>query len=362
MARSHLGLTCLLFLGGCYAQGSQAQGAHERPAPVLNVALATAGKQRVPETLKLTGTLTANRESDVAADTLGKIATVGIERGSEVREGMVLAKVDARHAALQLDASRTRVASARARAELAQLEHARAETLFARGAINQAEYDRHETQHEDAALAVEAAQLAQRLAQKDLVDLAVRAPFAGVVAERYVNAGEHVTPDTRVARIVQLDPLRLELSVPESEVGRFGEGAEVRFKVAAFPNETFAGKVHYVGAAVRPTTRDLLVEAVVPNPKRRLRPGMFATAEVVLGEATMPSVPVKALRTDERSGTDRVLVVGDTYVIEERLVQVGPTADDLVAIRAGLREGERVVVSPSAELRDGARVQSGGGS
>jgi membrane fusion protein (multidrug efflux system) len=155
---------------------------------------------------------------------------------------------------------------------------------------------------------------------------------------------------------VQLDPLRLELSVPEHALGAFGVGAEVRFHVAAFPEQTFSGRVRFVGATVRRASRDLLVEALVPNKDERLRPGMFAVADVTLGEVQLPVVPKHALRTDDGSGTDRVLVVSHGR-LEERLVQTGGIVGDVVAIRAGLRAGERVVLSPATNLRDGLRVQ-----
>ena len=187
-------------------------------------------------------------------------------------------------------------------------------------------------------------------------DLVIKAPFDGLVADRFVNPGEYVRPDSRVATVVQLDPLRLELSVPENALASFGVGAEVKFHVAAWPQETFTGKVRFIGATVRRATRDLLVEAVVANKDERLRPGMFAVADVTLGQVALPAVPREAVRTDERAGNDRVFVV-ENGRIEERLVRTGRTEADIVIIQSGVRAGERVVVKPSATLRDGQRVQ-----
>jgi len=188
------------------------------------------------------------------------------------------------------------------------------------------------------------------------LDRSERAPFAGVISERLINPGEYVRPDSRVATLVQLDPLRLELSVPEAAVGSCAAGTEVRFRVAAFPGQVFVGRVQYVGASLRPNTRDLLVEAVVPNADQRLRPGMFAVAEVTLEEVLLPAVPGTAIRSDAELATDRVFVVAGG-VIEERLVQLGPSLGDRVAIRSGLREGERFVLAQTPDLADGQRVQ-----
>jgi membrane fusion protein (multidrug efflux system) len=292
----------------------------------------------------------------VAADTAGKVAAVNVERGSRVRAGATLVVIDQRQARLMADEARTQIASARTRSALAQAECDRGQRLFELGALNRAEYDRRRAQCDDAAISVSAADIRQELAHKNLADALVKAPFDGIVADRFVNPGEYVRADSKVASVVQLDPLRLELSVPEEALSAFGGEAEVHFQVAAWPDDVFTGRVRYLGATVRRSTRDLLVEALVPNPDQRLRPGMFAIAQVVLGQIELPVVPQGSLRGDDENGTQRVFVVKDGRV-EERLVQIGAAADGFVPIRAGLTSGERIVLSPSPELRDGVAVQ-----
>jgi membrane fusion protein, multidrug efflux system len=312
--------------------------------------------ESLPRTLTLTGTLIANRESAVAADVSGKVAEVFVERGSRVRAGAPLIQLDRRQATLVDDEARSQAAAVEAQAALARSECARAEKLFADGAINQAEFDRSKAQCQATAQSAQAAQARSQLAGKTLTDLVVRAPFAGVIADRFINPGEYVRPDSRVASVVQLHPLRLELSVPEHALAAFGVGAEVAFTVAAWPGQTFTGKVRFGGATVRRATRDLLVEAVVDNKDERLRPGMFAVAQVKLGEQPTPVVPRGALRTDERAGTDRLYVVRQGKV-EERLVHTGTIAGDRVAIQSGVQPGEHVVLAPSPAVRDGVRVR-----
>ena len=351
-------VSLLPLLAGCGIPASQAEAtAKAAPAePSLSVETAAVGSEALPRTLTLTGTLIANRESGVAADVVGKVAEVYVERGSRVRAGSPLVRLDRRQASLQEAEARSQAAAAEAQATLAQAECARAEALFADGAINQAELDRSKAQCESASLGAHAARARRQMAEKTLGDLVIKAPFAGIVADRFVNPGEYVRPENQVASVVQLRPLRLELSVPESALANFGVGAEVAFSVAAYPQETFTGRIRFLGATVRRATRDLLVEAVVDNRDERLRPGMFAVAEVKLGEVTKPVVPKAALRTDERAGTDRLFVVKDGRV-EERLVETGTTQGDRVAIETGVAAGERVVLSPAAEVRDGIRVQ-----
>ena len=345
-----------LALAGC---GIRASSAQERAAdgdPSVTVATAPVASKSIPRTITLTGTLTANRESGVAADVMGKVSAVYVERGSRVKAGGPLVRLDRRQAALMEEEARSQAAAAQTQATLAQTECARATKLYREGAINQADYDRSKAQCEAATATAAAATARRQLAGKTIGDLVIKAPFEGLVADRFVNPGEYVRPDSRVASVVQLDPLRLELSVPENALASFGVGAEVKFHVAAFPEESFTGKVRFIGATVRRATRDLLVEAVVANKNERLRPGMFAVAEVTLGQVTVPAVPKAALRTDERAGNDRVFVV-DNGRVEERLVHAGRADGETVIIQSGLRAGELVVLRPSPTLRDGQRVQ-----
>jgi membrane fusion protein (multidrug efflux system) len=350
-----LALASLTAAAGCGIRPSKAEAQRRETDPAVSVATAPVATRQLPRTVTLTGTLTANRESGVAADVMGKVAATFVERGSRVAKGAPLVRLDRRQAALMAEEARSQAAAAETQRALAQADCGRADKLYAQGAINEAEHDRVRTQCQATTFAASAADARQQLAGKTLGDLVVKAPFAGVVADRFVTAGEYVRPESKVATVVQLDPLRLELSVPENALAKLGVGAEVRFRVAAFPEETFAGRVRFVGASVRRATRDLLVEAVVANKGERLRPGMFAVAEVELGAVELPVVPRGALRTDERAGTDRVFVV-DAGRLQERLVHVGAPAGDAVAILAGLKAGERIVLSPAANLRDGLRV------
>jgi RND family efflux transporter MFP subunit len=347
-------LALLLALAAC---GTRAKAASTSPAPeaAVHVDTAPVAERALPRRLTLTGTLTANRASGVAADAVGKVAATLVERGSVVRQGAPLVRLDRRSAELAASEARAQATAARAQAALAKADCQRAENLFAASAINRAEYDRAKAGCEASGQAAAAAEARRGLAAKTLGDLIVRAPFAGVVADRFVNQGEYVRPDTRVAQIVDLSQLRVELAVPEHALAKLATGTDVRFTVAAYPGESFRATVRFVGAEVRRATRDLIVEAVVANTDGRLRPGMFAVAEVPLGEAATLVVPASAVRRGD-GGSDRVFVVANGRV-QERLVRAGAAAGEVVAVADGVRAGEAVVVAPPDTLADGQRVE-----
>jgi membrane fusion protein (multidrug efflux system) len=261
------------------------------------------------------------------------------------------------------------VANARANFALAEAEFGRIEKLLAERVVSQSEYDQRKTQVEAARQQLESAKNAAEqqyqalqsararvtLARKAASDTVVRAPFSGLVAERLVSTGDYVTRGMKVAQVVRITPLRIELTVPEQFVADVKVGQPVSFSVDAFSGRTFEGKVGYVSPSLRADQRALTVEAVVPNSNGELKPGMFATALIQQpNKVQAVLVPSKAVRVV--AGTSRVFVIAGDHV-DERIVTTGQTLDPLVEITTGLKSGERVATENVAQLVDGIKVK-----
>jgi membrane fusion protein (multidrug efflux system) len=344
----------MALLAGCHKpeDAAAATRALEAAAP-LHVATVPVGQRPMPELLTLTGTLRANASSDVGADVAGKVVATYVERGQAVNKGQTIVRVDARSAALAATAAEAQSRVAQSQLEEARRDCARVQHLLDTGAISQAEYDRQTSQCTSQQWSAAAAQAQQQSATKLLGDANIRAPFDGVIGERYVNVGQYVQPNTRVASVYQPDPLRLEVTVPEENVAVVQQDMPVHFTVTAFGDQVFTGNVKYISPNIRESSRDLVVEAVVPNGDRQLRPGMFAVARIGLGDKPHAVVPRSAVQTDDTGS--RVYVVAQSQV-QERLVQLGEAVGDQVAVIEGVKPGESVVVSPGPDVRDGARV------
>jgi membrane fusion protein, multidrug efflux system len=339
--------------GACNQQQANSAEVRARPKPIA-APTAVVGDQELPSTLLLAGTLKANQESELAANATGRVLRTMIERGSYVRVGQALAQLDVRVATLSATEAEANFETARSQKGQAEEDCARFAKLFERGAITQQEYDRQTTACKTASSSTTAAETRATLAKQTLSDGTVRAPFPGLVSERYVSVGEYVMPSTKVAHVVDIDPLRLELTIPEQNMSAVKEGQEVVFQVGAFPDRSFSGVVHYIGPAVRATTRDLVFEALVQNKEKLLRPGLFATAQLDVGKRKLPVVPKTALKVD--GDTTRLYAVVEKHA-EERIVQVGPTQGDLVGILAGVTAGERIIVKPTEQIADGVEVE-----
>ncbi|AKJ03033.1 membrane fusion protein (multidrug efflux system) [Archangium gephyra] len=350
----------VLTLGaGC---GSRVDAAQKPGAQASGSALETAvkadtvevGEAKVPRFLTLTGSLSAYEDSDVAAGAMGKVMSVHVERGSVVRKGDVLVKLDSRSASASLEEARAQLALAKSQQALADAECERNQKLFEGGTVSTAEHDRAQAQCRNAAAQAAATTARMTLLEINATDATIRAPFDGVVSERAVSVGEYVRQDSKVVTLVALDPLRLELTVPESSAAFIRKDQEVEFTLTAAPNLVHKTKVSFVGAGLRRGTRDLVVEALVPNKDRTLLPGQFATAKVQLGEQQLPIVPRTAVLED---GARRKLFVVSDGRLEERVVQVSESAADSLGVMAGVRVGERVVAVAREDLRDGQKLQ-----
>jgi RND family efflux transporter MFP subunit len=163
-----------------------------------------------------------------------------------------------------------------------------------------------------------------------------------------------VQASTRVVTLFAVDPLRIELTVPESVSASIRAEQPLIFTVSAYGDQKFTGTIRYVSPNIRATTRDLVVEAFCPNPDFKLKPGMFAVAQLDAAERPMAAVPKNAVV--KQSDGDRLFAVVNKRV-EERIVQLGSERDGKVAVLVGVKPGESVVLSPGADVRDGAQVQ-----
>jgi membrane fusion protein, multidrug efflux system len=348
-------------LAGCSGV-SEANPNPSPAAPAPRISTTKVALERTPQTVVATGTVIADRSSAVAADAVGKVIAIYVDRGDRVSKGQPLARLDVRGAMLSAREARAQRAAADSDARLAGIECQRSQTLFDQGAITRAQYDREMAGCASAREQASAAAARVGMAAKAIGDGVVRAPYSGLVVERLVQVGEYVRAETQLVTLVDPDPLRLELTVPEAQIGSLAIGRPLRFTTTGLPGQSFAARIDVLGPAVDRSGRSLTFEALVEGEtapaegKPGLLPGMFVTARIEVGRRELPVVPRNALR---RSGaTWRIYAVVDG-AIEERIVQLAGSGEpdgDRVALLVGAKGGDLVVSPAGAELRDGMRV------
>jgi multidrug efflux pump subunit AcrA (membrane-fusion protein) len=389
------------------SNGQTNAAATASPTPaVVQVSTTAAISRQLPRYFEGTGSLAANEQTDVAAETSGKVAAVGVDIGSSVKRGQVLVRLEnadfkdrVAQAQAQLAQSQATLAqnlakiglrpgqrfvpenvpevrAAKAALDLADKNLHRYEKLIESGDVSRAIYDQQKSQRDQAAeqyqalihqaqqnyaavansqAAVDAAQTNLSLAKRNLTYTTVTAPMAGYISDRPADVGEYISPQQKVATIVNLNPLRVRIDVPEQAIPQIRVGENVSITVAAYTDRSFAGRVARVSPNVNSASRTLTVEADVQNPNAALKPGQFATVRVLLPQSEAAVlVPQRALRTI--SGSIYVYVIKNGFA-QQRLVQTGQTEGDLVEIKSGVNADEVVATSNVDQLNDGMAVR-----
>jgi RND family efflux transporter MFP subunit len=341
-----MALAALCGLSACKPQpgGGPAGGTGSGGAPAVQVSVAEARRQPVVETLSLVGTLAADEMIEVKSETDGTVMAIRFQEGQAVKQGDVLVRLDETKSAASL-------AQAEANLKLSEATYQRNQQLLDDKLISQQEFDQAAATYTFNLRVVD-------WMKRQLKDAQIHAPFSGVVSSRLVSPGQVITKNTTLTWLVDLDPMKVEVSVPERFLGQLRPGQNLELTVAAFPERKFTGRVFFVAPFVEPATRTALVKASIPNPDGELKPGMFANLDLALTVRAQALVlPEAALAQLLEGGQARVLTVTATNTVQFRVVKLGVRTAGLVEVAAGLQPGERVVVEGAQKVGPGSAVK-----
>jgi len=361
----------LLVLSGCGGRDNAAKPASASPdngdSKVVTVTTVAAVERTVRLVIRATGTFVADESSGVAPQVPGQIIETPVDVGDRVDTGQVIVRLDDRDARLRLAQAEAGLQQAEAQAQNIQSEAKRSAELFQDGILARSEYERSTTQLATSQAAVAQARAQVDVAKKAVEDSIIRAPFAGHISARPIAVGEYVTPASQVATVVRIQPIKLELQVPESGAVKMRTGMPVAVEVAGYPGAKFNGVVSARNVAIDPNSRAMTVEAKFANLDSRLTPGMFGNAEVHLPGSEravlVPQAAVVQIANGESSGV--YIIDGDNARI--RVVQVGDVQPGeeqarMVRVLSGLDAGALVAASNLDQLFDGAAVRLNSGA
>jgi membrane fusion protein (multidrug efflux system) len=328
----------------------------EDASPARPVVLAPVEVRDVEERVAATGQLLAKQRADVAAQVPGEVTAILVDEGQSVAEGAVVIEIDPERRALDLDRARARLSEAGAALLEAQRQHARVETLAQKKVASKAQREQADAALEAARSRVQAVQADLGAAERAVSDSRVATRFAGVIGRRFVSRGEFVQPGQKLFELVSLDPVEVEFNLPESDAARLQLGLPLGVTVAPYPGEVFQAQVSMVSPVIDERTRTLRVKALLPNPDGRLRPGLFARADLGIAKReNVVIVPEEAL-LQRADGKVVFRAVDGGKRAERRLVEIGPITGGEVEIRSGLAAGDVVIVRGHSTLADGAPI------
>jgi membrane fusion protein (multidrug efflux system) len=329
-------------------QSAMAQAASFQPPPEA-VTTIQARPEQWPETIGAIGTVHAVRGVTVSADLPGVVESILFESGRAVREGEILVRLDTRQ-------ERAQLAAAEAQRDLAKINLDRTRGLVEQGIIAQAELDRVTAEHRQGEARV--GEIRATIERKQ-----IRAPFDGVLGIRQVDLGQYLQGGAAIVPLQSLDPVHVNFSVPQQQVGLMKPGGEVHLTAEGMRGETVGGRITALDSVVDEATRNVEVQATFDNTDQRLRPGMFVDVLVRTGQsASILALPASAVSYAPYG--DSVFVVsemkgkdGTTYKgVRQQFVKLGATRGDQVAVLSGIEPGDEVVTSGAFKLRSGAAV------
>lgn len=304
----------------------------------------------------LSGTLVAERTAAIRAETAGQVMATLHEPGDRVRAGEVLARIDDRAIVDAWLGARSGVTQAELAADIAKRELERAMKLSAVGAIadRDAENVRRANLASQAQLEDARARLAQAQKLKDAT--VVKAPYAGIVAERTVNAGDIVAPGAPLFTVVDPATMRLEANIPASHLGAVRRGAPVTFSVTGYPDRRFTGTISHIAPSADATTRQVRVIARIPNAGSGLVAGLFAEGRV---SSTVREALTAPLAAVDLRGIRPVVARLKGGKVEHVEVTLGVRDDatERVEITAGLTCGDTLLVGAALGITPGTPLK-----
>jgi RND family efflux transporter MFP subunit len=382
----------LVFAAGAACSKSESAQARGRDEAAKPVKVERVREEAVQRSVEVVGTLAAVDEVTISSEAEGRVSRLLADLGDRVHAGQMLVELDAEKLQYNADQQKAALARALAKYGAADPQHlpaiertpdvvkAQAELVLAKQGFDRAQelhkrqlvprqtlddaqamlqtkqagYDSSLQNAKNLRADIDASEAAAKLADRQLRDTAIRAPFDGYVQKRLVNLGEYVKVQTPVMAVVRVDPLKVAAEIPERMAPWIKVDQPIDLHVDAFPGKTITGKVSRISPAVTTSTRAFPFEALVPNRDAQLKPGTFARVRIVSSRVDQVlTLPYAALQY--RYGVNRVFVVdGDRLVVRE--LKVGERLGDRIEIMSGVKAGETVAISDVDKLIDGTKV------
>jgi membrane fusion protein (multidrug efflux system) len=307
-------------------------------------------KETVAPVLETVGSLSSPQGVMLSADLPGIVTTISFESGSHATNGQLLVQLDTRQEEAQLR-------TAKAKLDLARQNLDRAKDLSAKHVIAQSAYDETKSQYDAAVASVDETQA--------MIDRkTIRAPFDGFIGIRQINAGQYVKSGDPIVQLESLDPIYVNFALPQQNLAKLRAGQPVQLKADGIPDKVFMGSINAINSAVDATTRNIQIQATIPNPDHVLRSGMFAGVQVVLPtRESVVMVPATAVQFAPYG--DSVFVIktlkdpqGKEFLgVHEVVVTLGKTRGDQIEIVKGLSQGDEIATSGIFKLHEGGAVK-----
>ena len=325
----------VVLAAGCGNTAKKAETQVVAQEVVPTVAVETVSAREVPQTATYTSTVQAYVKNNIAPQMSGRISKINVEIGDFVKKGQVLAEID-----------KSQLIQAQLQLQNQEVELSRLKTLYQSGAVSKSDFD--------------AVELAYKVAQTQVANLEentiLRSPIDGVVTARNYDAGDMYAMTSPIYVVEQIIPVKLLVAISESDYTKVKKGDSIEITADAIPGKTFYGKVEKIYPTVDPATRTFVVEVVVANAYKTLRPGMFARVTVNFGTNKNVVIPDVAVVKQQGSGERFVYVLNEDGTVTYQKVVLGRRIGAEYEVLEGLTDGATIVTGGQIRLKDGVKV------
>jgi RND family efflux transporter MFP subunit len=320
---------------------------------VHTVSAAAVSKTTKEDKLLLTGDITAYDIAVVSSKIAGRVSRVLVKNGAYVTVGQPLVVLDDGEYNRAVEMSEVQLGKAEIALADVSTNLERVQFLFESGAIPRKDYDDVVTAVQMAEADVALAEVAVAQAAEQLEHVTIRAKLQGVVTRRGVTVGQVLAPGMPLMEIHKITPIYVVVDVPQSELAHIKQGQQVQLTVDTYPDRQFTGTVEVLEQVGNPGARTFTAKIRIENQEQLLKPGMFAMVNLKLGEVEVLAVPQQSFITKE----DRYFVfVAEDGHVRHRQVEIGQVIGQLVEIKSGLTEGEKVITTNVNKLKDGDKI------
>ena len=342
-------VAALALPSGC--RKNEAKVAEEK---TVNVRVQPVQLQSIRPKIESIGTLNAFEEIIISSRVDGILSASNVKEGTPVARGTVLALVDDTDYRLEVKRDEAALKQAEATLANARQEYKRKEALLKEELVTRQQFDDISTRVALADADVDRAKAALSLAREKLAKTKIISPLNAIVKEKKVSQGDYMRNGTAMFTLIQVDPIKLNFTVPEREIGKLRTGQQVQFSLEPLPGNIFSGTVKTIYPSLEEKTRTLQVEALVNNRDKLLRPGSFAKVTLFTGEARdSVLVPITSLLYDD-SRVKVFTVQGERA--SEQFVKTGAKYGEMMEITEGLKGGETIVTAGQQNLAEGVKV------
>lgn len=354
---------------GCSPDADPVDSSAEGEAPVevaavtpdartARVSVVEVTRSSFQEIIPITGTLMAPNDAMLSSQAAGTVTKL-VEIGSRVEEGDVIARLDERLVRAALEQARAGFTSAESQAQLAEDSYRRQAPLYQDSIISAIEYENVLSARNQARAALSQAEATVAQAEQQWEYTFIRAPFAGTVESREVEAGEQVMPGTPVARLVNTRQLKVTAGVPEAFAADVRRGSPAQVTVKALNMSTVDAVISFAGGVVDPRSRTFNIEIELNNPNGDMKPAMIVdvlvTRRVMDDQVVIPQTSI--LRDENGSSVYLAVDTSDGPITERRAIELGPSYQGQTVVTSGLEAGDRVITTGQTLVAEGDSIE-----